>query len=132
MDVPVKKFAAIKRTRDNDNHISEEEEFVIKIFDTRIEAVKWLVGQYEYWEGCSGVDSDVDGDWNPDLPEWKVLENFLMTSSSDEAIFHWQWKRRSNFRTYRIVEYTDDLRFYQVSKTLYKLKNEIMIKKKKN
>ena len=44
------KFASIKRSTNNDNHDRESEEYSFKIFDTREEAVTWLLEQYEHWK----------------------------------------------------------------------------------
>jgi hypothetical protein len=116
------KFASIKRSTNNDNHDWESEEYSFKIFDTREEAVTWLLEQYEHWESNAGVDRDYQG-WGPDLPDWKVLYNFFMTSANDDVIFHWEWKRRGNFRTYKIVEFTDVLKTYAKAKNRFKLRN---------
>lgn len=113
------KYAAIKRSINNDNHNGDEQEYQINIFNTREDAAEWLIEQYEY--RYSEDDSE--------KIDKKLLYTFLLTSSIDDAMFQWEWKRRGNFRTYKIIEYTDVLKFYVKTKNLYKIKNSAVKKR---
>lgn len=117
------RFAGIKRSRDNDNHNCDEENYIIKSFDSREEAADWLSKQYEYWH--EGVDCKEI----VDTKEYKEIHRFFITSSNDDAIFQWEWKRRNNFRTYKIIQYKDELEFFARAKNLFKLKKGEIIKK---
>jgi hypothetical protein len=59
------------------------------------------------------------------------MYDFFLNAKDGEIIFHWEWERRGNFRSYWISEFDDDhvLNFYAKSKTLYSLyNNNIMTK----
>jgi hypothetical protein len=89
-------WAAVKRIQNNDNADGEEEEYVVNVFDEKHDAAIWLAEQYEYFE--DDTDADV-----PKMSQ--VLVKFLMETedNNNNAVFQWEWERRGNFRTYRIV-----------------------------
>lgn len=119
------RYAAIKRSVNNDKADFEDEIILCKEFDRREEAAAWLTNRYESEFHSGSITSDIS--------EWKVLYDFLMTSSSDDAIFQWEWKR-TGFRQYKIVEIDDDgvLRLFVKAKNLFKLKNGAIKLKKTN
>ena len=124
------KFAAIKRSTDNDNHDGSDETYRILTFDDREAAIVWLLEQYEHWENNSGFDRE-QGEWGRGVPDWNILRDFFRESKNEDALFHWQWKRRNNFRTYRIVQFTGDLNFSAKAGNLFKYKNRQVIPKPK-
>jgi hypothetical protein len=120
------RYAALKRSVNNDKSEFEDDIILCKEFDRREEAAMWLANKYE--------PDVLESEWDADNYDWKLLYDFLMTSSQDDAIFQWEWKRRGNFRQYKIIEIGDDvvLRLFVKTKNLYKLKDGVIKLKKIN
>lgn len=121
-ETEVVRYAAIKRSINNDLTPCNCDEYKIQIFTNRQDAANFLLKHYESHDRLS--------DWTPECPDWKVLFDFLLTSTKDDALFHWEWKRRGNFRTYRIIEFTTTLNFYSSCPNKFKLKNGKCVKRK--
>lgn len=91
------KFAAIKRSLTNDG--DREEKYTINVFATKADAAAFLVSKLNVWD--ADEPSDLDG-------VAAALCDFFVRSANDEGFFFWEWKRKGNFRTFRIVEFKDD------------------------
>lgn len=121
------KYAAIKRSINDDK--AEREQYLVKMCASRAEAIDFLLEQYEWWEGGSTIYTSQE--WF-DHPARAELELFFNHYGNDDAIFQWEWKRRGNCRTYRIVECAAGLvTFYPRAANLYKLKDDKVVRKKK-
>lgn len=123
----MKKFAAVKRTVINDvDDDTKKESFVLKICDNRSDAISWLLAQFEYWD----VESigNIKEEWIT-CPEWKTLHDFFQNSKKDEGILNWEWERKGNFNSYRIVEFVESeaLQFYSRIKNLYGIKDNVIV-----
>jgi len=122
-------FAAIKRSLDNDNHPGKEESYNIKIFASKNDAVEWLLQNYEHWddEHCTGDDRE----WDNTVPGWHALHEFFLNSKNGDTMFHWEWERRGNFRTYRIVEFdpNEGIQFYAKGEVLFSFYEEKIMNK---
>lgn len=127
-------YAAIKRSNDNDSDEKEREQYNIKLFATKDKAAEWLLDKYEFWEnghvygdGDERIETEIE--WK-NSKQYKICFDFLLQASDDDALFHWEWKRRGNFRTYKIVQIKNgELNFYARTKNLYKIKNMQIVKK---
>lgn len=123
----MKKFTAVKRSINNDYDITECEKYDINTFNSREEAVNWLLSKYEY-EHEDGLFRDSADFYQSD--EFKEIRAFFMQVPNDDALFQWEWKRRGNCRTYKIIEHDEgELHFYAKGKTLFKLKNGKVVAK---
>ena len=120
----VVRYAAIKRSINQDKTPCTCEKYMIQIFTNRQDAANFLLKHYET------DDQNRLSDWTPECLDWKVLFDFLLTSTKEDALFHWEWKRRGNFRTYRIIEFTTTLDFYSSCPNKFKLKNGKCVKRK--
>ena len=117
------KYAAIKKTHDNDG--DGDNTIRIKLFDKRDDAIEWIINVYEFWseesdsEDCIETVDDLSQDQRKTL-----LMNFLSKSSNDEGVFHWEWKRKNNHRTYRIIEFqvNQELVIPTTTKDLYSIR----------
>jgi hypothetical protein len=116
------KYAAIKRSINNDSSEGKEEDYSINIFETKEKAAEWLTNLYDFWED----DWCIEGTWNRSNENWSKLYNFFMEKTSEDIIFQWEWRRKGNFRTYRIVEILDKdgLEFYSRGGKLYSFDDE--------
>lgn len=129
------RYFAIKRTVNNDYVEHESEKYTIKDFEERSDAAAWLLEHYLKEnnmidfkiESLESLREILEG-----KPSWKAIYDFLMSSTKDDALFNWEWKRRGNFRSYKIVERsseTGDCVFHARAKNLFKLKNDKIAKK---
>lgn len=107
------KFAAIKRSVTNDDREEEAEEYCIQLFETREHAALFLIDLYEFAHHE-----------NRDLCQPLMLDFFKNVATKDDALFQWEWKRRGNFRSYKIVPIGSDgkIEFYAQTKNLFKVK----------
>lgn len=107
-------FAAIKRSINNDNNEHETDEYNIRLFDKREDAANYLIESYEF-----EYDQDIS------VCRSLILSFFTSTETNEDALFQWEWKRRGNFRTYKIVPIREDgkIEFYAQTKNLFKLKH---------
>jgi hypothetical protein len=111
-------YVAIKRSINNDNIEPESDEITMQYFNTRSAAANWLVDQVEIFnlileDGPSWADSS----------ERKTILKFFLECEPDAAFFQWEWKRRGNCRTYRIVPaQCGTSKFFLHARHLYKLK----------
>lgn len=129
------KFGAIKRVVNNDYSKREHESYKIQMFESKPEAVNWLVNNYEFYEdhncGDWGSYQKWDIKWTKDQIGWQKLYDFFINAKPGDVMFHWEWERRGNFRSYWINEIAEDgtLSFYANAETLYSFyKQEIMEK----
>lgn len=112
-------FAAIKRSINNDYGSKESDKYMIKIFNSKDEAATWLCQNYEHYndEHSHSQSNNLDS-WNDSIG-FIELHKFLINSNDGDAVFHWEWKRRNNFRTYRIISFNDLITFHSNAKELY-------------
>lgn len=126
-------FVAIKRSINNDNKEEEREEFTLKYFDSKWDAVNWLTDQVEFNHLSLKQSAYNLEDWN-NCEERDVIFNFFCQAQPDDAFFQWEWKRRGNKRIYRILSLnpdTNEVKFFLYVKRFFKLKNGEIKEKKR-
>lgn len=126
------KFAAIKRSITNDKPKGEKEKYTINVFNTKEEASVCLTNLYEWWDDNDLPDTETTILWDRSNVNWIELYNFFIGSTGEDAMFHWEWKRKGNFRSYRIIEIHTEkgIKFYSSVKKLYSFYNQKIIARK--
>lgn len=125
-------YAAVKREVNNDNGNGKEvEQWHVQISSARIDAIERLLDMVDY----TGIQfSFNDDDWRRSTERATMRNFFSAVAQEGDALFQWEWKRRGNFRTYRIIEFepTVGFSFYAQAERLWKLdSNGEMVTKKK-
>ena len=118
------RYFAVKRSVNNDYKEHESDRYTVREFEERKDAAVWLLKHYSN-EICTFEISEGS-------PCWNSIYDFLTTSTNDDALFIWEWKRRGNFRSYKIIEFSvgEDFVFCARTKNLFKLKDGNVVKKK--
>lgn len=124
-------FVAIKRSINNDNKEEECDELTIKYFYSKMDAADWLTDQVEYNHLSLEESAYNLEDW-ASCKERSVIFNFFCQAQNEDAFFQWEWKRRGNKRTYRILSVepeTNEVKFFLFVKRFYKLKDGLIKEK---
>lgn len=90
-------FVCIHEHVRNDNACGKEKQYNFKIFQTKREAVEYLIEQYALY--CFSHCENDDPISEPGMKQ-KVIDHII---ENDCVIFEWEWERRENFDMFWVV-----------------------------